>query len=221
MPPRLSAPRALAFDLDGTLVDSRRDIAAACNHALVWAGRAPLPEDVVASFVGDGARVLLARAFGIDRASPDLDAPLAELVRYYAAHPVVHTRWMPGALEALDALADLPLALVTNKARAVTIPILEALGVASRFAVVVAGGDGPLKPSPEPLYAIARALSLEPRDIWAVGDAAQDVGMARAAGSPAIAVLGGFHNETRLRAAEPDVVLASLHELAALVHGAS
>jgi phosphoglycolate phosphatase len=220
--PRLPSPRALAFDLDGTLVDSRLDIAAACNHTLAWAGRSPLAEDVIATFVGDGARTLLARAFGLDRTSPELDAPLAEFVRWYAAHPVVHTRWMTGAIEALDGLAHLPIALVTNKARAVTIPILDALGVRSRFAFVVAGGDGPLKPSPEPLFAIGRALSIEPRDIWSIGDATQDIGMARAAGSVAIAVLGGFHAEERLREAQPDVVIHSLLELGDLIaQGAS
>ena len=209
-------PLGVAFDLDGTLVDSRLDIAAACNHALASAGRATLAPEVIASFVGDGVTHLVARAFRLELDAPELPDLTARLVAYYAAHPVDHTRWMPGAIEALDALAHLPLAIVTNKARAVTLRVLEALGASGRFAFVFAGGDGPLKPSPEPVLAIARALSVDVRALWVVGDAEQDVLSARAAGAFAVAVRGGFADDERLRAASPDVTLASLHELPAL-----
>lgn len=209
-------PRAIAFDLDGTLVDSRRDIAAACNHVLVQAGRAPLALDVIVGFVGDGVRSLLARAFGLPIDDPELDRLVQMLVTYYAAHPVVYTTWMPGAHAALEALRELPVALVTNKARVVTVAVLDALQVRERFAFVYAGGDGVLKPRPEPIEATARALGVPVAELWVVGDGPQDVLAARAAGAVAVAVLGGFAPEARLREAGPDAVIASLEELGGL-----
>jgi phosphoglycolate phosphatase len=213
--PRRSRGRvhALAFDLDGTLIDSRLDIAAACNHALASAGRPTMQPDEIATFVGDGIKALVARAFRLPDDSPDLGAHVEILVRYYEAHPIDHTTWMPGAREALDAAADLPLALVTNKGRSVTLAVLEGLGLRSRFAFVYAGGDGPLKPNAEPVLACARALGSETSTLWVIGDGAQDVGAARAAGAFAVGVLGGFTSEESLRAAQPDVMLRSMAEL--------
>jgi len=211
-------PRAIAFDLDGTLVDSRLDIAAACNHSLVRAGRAPMDPDVIATFVGDGVRALAARAFGLPSEDPALQPHVDALVRYYEAHPVERTTWMPGARDALDAAAHLPLALVTNKARPITLAVLDALGVTGRFAFVYAGGDGPLKPSADPVAMCARAVSVEAASLWVVGDGDQDVGAARAAGAFAVGVLGGFSPEDKLRAARPDVLLRSIAELPELLH---
>jgi phosphoglycolate phosphatase len=213
----LPAPRAFAFDLDGTLIDSRRDIAAACNHVLARAGREPLDEAIIASFVGDGARALLARAFGIERSSAELDEPLEQFVRYYTENPITHTQWMAGAISTLDALRAYPLAVVTNKTRTVSLTIIDALGARSRFAVLYGGGDGPLKPSPEPIWSIARQLGVSPADLWVVGDAPQDVNAGRAAGSPTIGVLGGFAPEDRLREAAPDRLISSLAQLQGLV----
>ena len=212
-------PEAVAFDLDGTLVDSRRDIASACNHVLESEGRAPVDVEVIATFVGDGVRALVSRAFALPMDSPALDALERAFVARYTAHAVEHTTWMPGALDALEALRGMPLAVVTNKARSVTLAVLDALGASDRFAFVYAGGDGPLKPRPEPVAAVARALAVPAEALWVVGDGDQDLLSARAAGAVAIGVLGGFGSEARLRAASPDAVLASLRELPALVRG--
>jgi phosphoglycolate phosphatase len=206
-------PRAIVFDLDGTLVDSSRDIAAACNHALVVEGRAPLPEAIIAGFIGDGARVLVARAFGADPASETVDRALLPFHRYYAAHAAVYTRWMPGAEELLAALAPLPLILSTNKPREATVALLDALGATPRFASLYCGGDGPLKPNPEAILRALAPTGVAARDAWVVGDGVQDIGAARAAGSTSIAVLGGFTTEDRLRAAGPDAVIGSLADL--------
>lgn len=212
----LATPALVAFDLDGTLLDSRGDIVAACNHVLAWSGRATLPDATIASFVGDGARSLLARAFDVPSDAPELDAVVAEWRRFYVAHPIDRSTWMPGAEDALDAARSrtIAIALVTNKARAVTERILDALGITDRFAVIYAGGDGALKPSAEPMRVVANAVGVEVRDAWLVGDADQDVGAARAAGCTSIAVLGGFQSAERVLAARPDVVVESLRELA-------
>jgi len=210
-------PEAVAFDLDGTLIDSRLDIAAACNHVLASEGRPPLDVKVIATFVGDGVRALVSRAFAMPLESPALDALERAFVERYAAHAVEQTTWMPGALDAMDALRGTPLAVVTNKARAVTLAILDALDAGGRFAFVYAGGDGPLKPRPEPVLAVGRALAVPVEALWVVGDGDQDLLSARAAGAVAIGVLGGFGTEARLRASRPDALLPSLAALRALV----
>ncbi len=106
----------------------------------------------MATYIGDGARALMARALaatGFADAS-DVDPLLSEFLRYYEAHPVEGTTWMREARETLEALASHPLALVTNKPRAITVRVLDALGVGTRFLSVIAGGDGPMKPDPAP-----------------------------------------------------------------------
>jgi 2-phosphoglycolate phosphatase len=216
----LQRAHAVAFDMDGTLIDSRLDIAAACNHVLAGAGRAPVDPEIIATFVGDGVRSLVSKAFALPMDAPELDDLEAAFIARYAAHPVEHTRWMPGAQAALDALRALPLAVVTNKARKVTLAILEALGVSARFAFVYGGGDGPLKPHPEPVLAVARAFSVAPTALWMVGDGWQDLDAAHAAGAVAVGVLGGFTTEARLVESRPDALLGSLVELPELLRNA-
>jgi phosphoglycolate phosphatase len=217
----LRRPRALLFDLDGTLVDSRRDIAQACNFALTTAGRAPLEEAAIASFVGDGARMLLARALGVDPTASELDAALASFSLFYTTHAADSTRWMPGALAALDALSELPMGIVTNKPRAATLAVLDALDARGRFASIVAGGDGPLKPDPAAIDAALAPMHLRAEEAWMVGDGPQDIAAGRAAGCPTIGVRGGFASDALLEAAAPDRLLRSIAELVPLVWAAS
>jgi 2-phosphoglycolate phosphatase len=210
-------PHAIVFDLDGTLADTREDIAAACNHALVSLGRAPRPVLDIAAFVGDGARKLVSRAFELPESDPVLERALAVFSAYYESHAAVHARWMPGAREALDACSGLPLAVATNKPRSATIPLLEALSMTQLFRVVFAGGDGPLKPDPQAIHAALGPLSVDAADAWVIGDGPQDIGAGRSAGSFTVGVLGGFAPERALRASEPDHLLKSLHDLPALL----
>jgi phosphoglycolate phosphatase-like HAD superfamily hydrolase len=101
-----------------------------------------------------------------------------------------------------------------------TMPVLRALGVERRFGVVVAGGDAPMKPDPEPIVLAMAALGAQPRETWLVGDGTQDVRGGKAAGCRTAAVMGGFHPEERLRAESPDVVLPTLFEIDALLDAA-
>ena len=208
-------PNALFFDLDGTLVDSRGDIAASCNAALVAHGRAALSEAAIALMVGDGARALVARALGVFE-GPIVDEVVVSFEEHYLAHPCVHTTLLPGAREVLEeakALA-IPCALITNKPRAIALLLLEALGVAPMFAAVWGGGDGPMKPAPDALLTMAGRLGVDPHDSWMIGDGPQDVGAGKAAGAFTVGV-AGIADHALLRAAGPDAEYASLHDVVA------
>jgi phosphoglycolate phosphatase len=217
----VTPPRALLFDLDGTLVDSRRDIADACNAALVTHGRPQLPIEAILPMIGDGARALVARALEACATSEApsealVDEVLATFKARYLAHPCVHSVVLPGAREVLDeARRDgLPCALVTNKPRDVTLALLDALGIAGAFASVWGGGDGPLKPAPDSVLAMIARLGVAASDTWMIGDGPQDVGAGKAAGCFTVAV-PGIAERDRLLDSGPDLVCESLHDLRA------
>ena len=212
----MMAIQAVVFDLDGTLIDSRGDIARAMNEALVATGRAPLPESTIAGYVGDGARTLCARAANLEEGGAEIDELVQVFVASYAARPIERTTFYPYALEALDAASarGLRLAICTNKPRIVTDVILEMLGISGRFQAIVAGGDTPQKkPSPEPLCRVAELLRMPSNKMVMVGDGLQDVLAAKAFGARSIAVTYGFTSRERLTACGPDVLLDSLTEL--------
>lgn len=207
---------AVVFDLDGTLVDSRGDIAAAVNHALLGAGRKALPAATIATYVGDGARSLLARAAKLGEADPEIDRLLERFFDYYAEHPVDFSKWVDGAPAVLDQISELgvPIGLCTNKDRRVTDAVLVALGVRTRFRAIYAGGDGPeKKPAPGPLLTLASKLGVEASNLVMVGDGPQDVEAGRRAGSRVVGIASGYTPRERIVAAKPDIVLDSLVEL--------
>ncbi len=119
----------LIFDLDGTLIDSKRDLVDSVNATRTWNGRDPLPDDVVASYVGSGAPVLIRRAFP-DAAEADLERLLRYFLDYYREHMLDATTLYPGVGEALDRLhsADVPMAILTNKPVRFSIRLIEGLG---------------------------------------------------------------------------------------------
>lgn len=207
-------PSALLFDLDGTLVDSRRDIAEACNATLVAHGRAPIAFETVMSMVGDGARALVARALGVAEGDPSVDAALATFMAEYLARPCVHTVLLPGVRDVLQEAAarKLPCAVITNKPRDVTLHVLEDLAIGRFFRAIWAGGDGPLKPSPAGVVELLARLSVRPRDAWMIGDGPQDIGAGKAAGCFTVGV-PGIAERDRLLASAPDLVCETLIEL--------
>lgn len=207
-------PRVLVFDLDGTLLDTSADIAAACNHALVATGRHPLKPEVIRKYVGDGARRLCGRVAGLTEQDDELDAVVDAFMTYYLEHPADEAKWMPHAREVLDEVRGVKFALCTNKPRRVTNLVLEAMGIAGRFACVVGGGDVRAgKPDPEGLLSIARALSVDAHELVMVGDGPQDVLAGRAAGCRTIAVSCGFTPRAQLAELRPDVILESLADV--------
>jgi phosphoglycolate phosphatase len=200
---------AVVFDLDGTLIDSCKDIAQAANHCLRLVGLSECSEARICACIGDGSRVLLERASGLAASDPRLDQMLQEFFVYYAAHAVDHTRLLPGAREVLDRLRHLPRALCTNKPRVTTGAVLEGLGIARDFDAVVAHGDVPqTKPHPAPLQRVAELLGVSCSGLVMVGDGPQDIECARAAGARSIGISEALIMPLeRLLAARPDQVV--------------
>ena len=198
----MSAPRAEAviFDLDGTLVSSAGEIAAALNAALGELGLPPLALEAVASMVGRGVRVLVERALARHGAAGiDHDDALARFERHYAAIVGTEASLFDGVRAGLERLqgARIAMAVVTNKPRAFTVKLLERLGIAAFFTAIVAGDDGVrAKPAGDMLVAACRALAVPVSRALMVGDSDNDVRAARAAGCAVWCVPYGY-NEGR------------------------
>lgn len=189
----------IAFDLDGTLVDSQRDISDATNDLLASCGASLLPEAAIARMVGEGAATLVARAFVAAGVPAPADA-LTRFLRYYDRRLLAHTRPYAGMVDVLATLRQrYTLAVLTNKPLAATQHILTGLGLAPYFdRRLVVGGDGPYprKPDPAGLLALAAAAGTDATATCLVGDSAVDWHTARAAGARVcLARYGfGFHN---------------------------
>lgn len=211
---------ALLLDLDGTLIDSRRDLAAATNLLLVEQGLGPLPLEQVCLYVGRGARALVRRA--LDAADPDGRVPrtddvLRRFLGHYERVLLDSTVPFPRVREGLDALraAGVGLALVTNKPIAPTGRILDGLGLTDRFAVVLGGDSLPTKkPDPAPLRAAAAALGVPLSRCVMVGDSDVDMEAASNAGVRGVwCSWGGFHPD---RPGRYDVRADSFDDVVAL-----
>ncbi len=208
----------LVFDLDGTLVDSSRDIAAATNAAIgrLAPGSPEIPMPAILSFVGEGARLLVERCLhhvGLDLSPDDV---LSVYLECYRERLLDTTRLYPGIADALDALRGATLAVLTNKPGDMSRAILEGLGVGARFARVVGGGDVPSrKPDPAGLLRLMAELDGTPGATWMIGDSATDVGAGRAAGVRVAGVTWGFHPR-ELRSAGPDLLIDDPRDLVSL-----
>ena len=200
------SPKLVLFDLDGTLVDSAPDIAAALNAALADLGQPTHPLPVVTSYVGDGAAKLVERAV-TPGADVDPEILLDRFKARYAEKVCVHTRPYPGIVEALDRLRAVgtPLAVVTNKPGDLARELLRALTLDRFFNDVVGDGDGfPRKPSPEIALHVCARQGAAPGDALLVGDGLPDIRLARAAGCRVAAVSWGYTPRATLAAESPD-----------------
>ncbi len=189
----MSAARALVFDLDGTLIDSRADLAAAINRTRADLGLPPLPLDAIVAMVGEGARRLVSRALDGIEGEP-LDRALVRFLAHYEPRCTVETRPYPGIAGLLAAeAARRPLALLTNKPERPSRAILDAFGWSPHFAAVV-GGDtlAVRKPDPGGLAWIAGRLGRPLSGLVLVGDTAIDADTAAAAGCPFVWVEWGY-----------------------------
>jgi phosphoglycolate phosphatase len=187
-------PRLIVFDLDGTLIDSRRDLADATNALLVELGAAPLPMEAITSMVGEGAAVLVKRALSAAGVRPESGTLLNRFLSLYDERLVVHTRPYSGIPETLGILkASSRLAVLTNKPTRATRKILDALELAPYFDRVV-GGDTQYgrKPDPAGLLHLIETLAATPGTTVLVGDSAIDRDTARAAQTRVCLVRYGF-----------------------------
>ena len=211
----------VGFDLDGTLVDSSLDLAAAVNHTLSTVGLPPHDVDEIKRFVGKGTRVMLERALKASGDyTPDLLNQLTPvLMAWYQDHLTDHTRLYPGALEAMQELRGrgVKLAVCTNKFERFTLPLLRALELEPYFGDAVVGGDtvGKAKPNPEPLYEMVRRAG-GGRCVF-LGDTSNDIDGAKNAGMESIAVSFGFVDVSQELGA--DAILHRFDDLVALLEG--
>jgi phosphoglycolate phosphatase len=209
----------VGFDLDGTLIDTLGDLAAAVNHALALIDRAPLAEAAVRPMIGRGAKHMLEEGLIASGGIPDgaVERLYPELLRFYEAHIAVESRPFPGVVAALDRLdaVGVRTAVVTNKLEGLARLLLRELGLADRMAAIV-GGDtaGARKPSPAPIHAMVEQCG-GGRAAF-VGDSVYDVTAAKNAGVPSIAVSFGFLDRPA-RALGADHVIDHFDELVPLL----
>lgn len=223
-------PAAIIFDLDGTLIDSAADIAAAANAARAHFGLPELPLPVVTGYIGDGVQTLMRRMLAPTAAprlhgEPDatpteemVAAGLTVLREYYGRHCLDRTVLYPGIAALLQRLRGIPLAVATNKPRRFTEQILRGLYIGDHFRRVVASDDVThLKPHPEALQRCLDGLAVAADAVVVVGDSPNDIIAARALGAVAVGVTYGLTPPAVIAAARPDRTVANVGELTALL----
>jgi phosphoglycolate phosphatase len=217
LPPRRY--RAALFDLDGTLVDTAPDLAAAANRMLADLGRASLPDDQIRDYVGKGVVNLVNKCFEASGGGGEEDRARAHAVfeRHYSAGIADRSRPYPGVVDGLEALerAGIAMGCVTNKAGRFTEPLLELTGLRRFFGVVVSGDTVERrKPHPDPMLYAAGKLGASPAETLVVGDSLNDVQSARAAGCAVVVVPYGYREGLSLEDLGADAVVASVEEAA-------
>lgn len=210
---RFSSVRVLIFDLDGTLIDSKLDLANSINAMLQHMGRAQLSNEKIYSLVGNGAPVLVRRALGEGATDPEADQGLSFFLSYYRTHMLDNTVTYPGVREALKLLENHPMAVLTNKPVRFSQAIIDGLGLGRYFRFVYGGNSfEKKKPNPMGVEILLRELTATPGEAMMVGDSEVDVQTARNAGIWACGVSYGLGTEG-LRVHPPDIMLDSLMEL--------
>jgi phosphoglycolate phosphatase len=210
---KLRRPRVIVLDLDGTLIDSARDLADAVNEVLEHRGRSPWPVATIRRWIGQGAERLMERALsgGDDHPQPDPGETAEALAAFrsiYASSCTRHTTLYDGAIETLQTLRarGLRTAILTNKPANQTATILKAYGL-DELTDAWLGGDSPFGRKPSPQALVALVGQLDPNgpvaSAWMVGDSVTDIQTARAAGCVAVAVRGGYDDADPIERCQP------------------
>jgi phosphoglycolate phosphatase len=216
--------RAVLIDLDGTLLDTAPDLAAAANRMLAQVGLPPREPQLIATFIGKGIPMLVRRALAgslegtADEAQYERALPLFE--RYYAEESGRRAEPYPGAREGIERLRalDLRLACVTNKTERFTCELLERTGFAASFDLAVCGDSvARKKPDPMPLLFACERFEVSPGEALFIGDSLNDVTAARAAGCPVWCVPYGYNEGLPIDALDCDRIVATLGEAAGLI----
>ncbi|MGO3127567.1 MAG: phosphoglycolate phosphatase [Luteimonas sp.] len=204
------------FDLDGTLVDSASDIAAAVNRLLAELGHAQVDEATVRSWIGDGARQLITSALRHAGDTQTVDAVMPRFLRHYEDCLLLDPRLYPGVESTLQALqtAGVRMAVCTNKPAQFVPPLLAALGLDGYFDAVLGAGDLPeRKPHPLPLLHLAQGFGVDITQCLMVGDSAADAGAAIAAGAPLVLVGYGYRRDFDLQGCGARAVIERFDQL--------
>ncbi len=199
--------KTILFDLDGTIVDSSRDITAATNHVRRILDLPPLLPGEVIPHVGEGARMLLKKLHPF-LSEDELDQMTMEWREYYSDHPADYTKPYPGIPELLDSIPREAMGIVSNKPEEIVNHVLEALGMKDTFNVVVGFREGtPPKPAADPILEAMKALGSRPSRTAMVGDGATDILAAKEAHCTSIAVSWGFKEKDFLLRFVPDILV--------------
>jgi phosphoglycolate phosphatase len=203
----------LIFDLDGTLVRSGEDIAAAVNHTLYELGLPSIDPEMIRGFVGDGLQILLERSLG-SHADEYLDRAMPLFLDHYSAHLLDHTILYPEVNEVLDHFENKKKVIVTNKREEFTLRITEGLEIRSRFLDILGEDTTPYKkPDQRLLYQVMEKWGVSPQRTVVIGDGVNDILLARNAGAMSCAVLNGLTERRKLLSLHPDMVCERLSEL--------
>ena len=204
----------LFFDLDMTLIETRRDLSASANEVRRQLGLSPLSVDLIATYIGDGVGDLLERAIG-DEVEFDAEDALRRFRAHYWDHCLDATHAYTGIPELLARLSGRPLAVVSNKPERFCRHILDGLRLAAHFDTMVGGDSAPArKPDPAPLRLAAERLGLSAEDAVMIGDTWRDVRSGKAAGCRTIAVTYGLDSEEKLKAEAPDALCPDVASVA-------
>lgn len=206
--------QALIFDLDGTLIDSKRDLIHSVNAMLREMKRQQLESETIAGYIGHGAPQLVARAMGGTATEKELKHALQFFLGYYENHKMDNTCAYTGVAETLERLRHLPMAVLTNKPARISVRILKALGIEKYFRAIYGGNSfESKKPDPFGAATISREFAVAPQESMIVGDSEVDVQTARNAGMLAAAVNYGFGVHDRV-AHPADLYLERFTDLA-------
>lgn len=219
------AIRAVLLDLDGTLLDTVLDLHAAANGMLCDLGRPEIAVDTIRSYVGRGIpnlvkRVLAGDMAAADNAEPPPSAALASFRRHYADENGRNAVLFPGVRDGLDAFRalELPLGVITNKAEAFTLPLLQHTGLTPYFDVIVSGDVLPRpKPDPMPLLWASGRLAVSPVNVLMIGDSLHDFHAARAAGCHVFLVPYGYNEGRDVRDLACDGIVSTIADAAARI----
>jgi phosphoglycolate phosphatase len=203
--------KVLFYDLDGTIVDTRRDITAAANHMVRSMGGKPLSPKQIGSFVGQGLHYLIQGCLQTDDAKR-LEKGGKIYRQYYAAHMLDHTVLYAGVAETLEYFQDRTQAVITNKPDPFSQEILRQLGVAGYFSAIITGNSTyPRKPDPAAIISILKTYRAKPEEALLIGDSAIDIQTARNAGIEVGVMAHGFTPATELKKAGADYFWQDFH----------
>lgn len=219
----LPPPRAVLFDLDGTLADTAPDLAAAINRIRTKRGLAPTPYELLRPVASAGARGLIGAAFGLKPGDEGYEELRVAFLDHYEAEIAVESRLFDGIESLLSALQehDLQWGIVTNKAARFTDALVPQIGLTLAGCVVSGDTASHPKPHPAPLFEAARRLSLEPQDCWYVGDDLRDIQAGRAAGMTTIAAAWGYCGDVEPAGWEADALMATPLDLLELIRASA